>query len=296
MTRKRIGLKRQSGNARGTPKARPPRQPPPAKRMERAGETEPADVLGHPKEPQRRSPVNDTKATATPLRPAQTEANERRDKRRSDRPQPHRQTTARTHRSEQSLPAKRTAPGHANRQRPNTKRQQTHGRSDQTEDAKAEHKRTTKATGEAAPTHAGTRTKQHGGHPARQNQRQRRQTHRPRDRQRTKAATDTAAGKLARHQNNHATRTTNPGKPRLTDKQRRQAKPTPPGHKSTKNTEQAKRPKNKSKTDGSWRQAIEREKVASPETTVRARSTRTTDRRGAMRMRSGGDKEGITGT
>ena len=41
------------------------------------------------------------------------------------------------------------------------------------------------------------------------------------------------------------------------------------------NTGTAKRPKNKNKTDGSWRQTIEARKVASPEATIRARSTLT---------------------
>lgn len=41
-------------------------------------------------------------------------------------PQFHRQTTATTPQSEQNLPTKRTAPRHANRCEPNTKRQQTH--------------------------------------------------------------------------------------------------------------------------------------------------------------------------
>src|ERR1019366_7879748 len=55
-------------------KAGHPGQLPSAKRMESAGETKPADVLIPPKEPQRRSPVNGTQATAIPLRPAQTAA------------------------------------------------------------------------------------------------------------------------------------------------------------------------------------------------------------------------------
>ena len=204
--------------------------------MESAGETKPADVLVHPKEPQRRSPVNGTKATATPLRPAQTGANSAGGKRRSGRPQTHRQTTARTHRSEPSLPAKRSAPGHANHQRPNAKRQGTHGRSDQTEDAKAEHERTTKATGEAHRRTPGHAPK--GGHPARQNQRRRRQTHRLRDRQRTKdrhrhrsrkarPAPEQTTRRAQETQGNHGSRT---------HRRRRQAKPTPPGPTGTKNT------------------------------------------------------------
>ena len=201
--------------------------------MESAGETKPADVLVHHKEPQRRSPVNGTQATAILLRPAQTAATSAR----SGRSQPHRQTTARTHRSEPSLPAKRCAPGHANHQRPNAKRQGTHGRSDQTEDAKAEHERTTEATGEAhrrTPGHAPKK-----GHPARQDQRpERRQTHRLRDRQRTKdrhrhrrrkarPAPEQTTRRAQETQGNHGSRT---------HRRRRQAKPTPPGPTGTKNT------------------------------------------------------------
>ena len=181
--------------------------------MESAGETKPADVLVHHKEPQRRSPVNGTQATAILLRPAQTAATSAR----SGRSQPHRQTTARTHRSEPSLPAKRCAPGHANHQRPNAKRQGTHGRSDQTEDAKAEHERTTEATGEAhrrTPGHAPKK-----GHPARQEpttgktpdaQAKRPPTHkRPPQTPQQESSPGTGT--------DHATRTRNPGKPRLTD-------------------------------------------------------------------------------
>jgi hypothetical protein len=51
--------------------------------MESTGETKPADVLVHPKEPQRRSPVNGTQAIATPLRQAQTAATRARSDRRT---------------------------------------------------------------------------------------------------------------------------------------------------------------------------------------------------------------------
>src|ERR1019366_10674324 len=108
-------------------KAGHPGQLPSAKQMESAGETKPADVLVHPIEAQRRSPVNGTQATAILLRPAQTASTSAR----SGRPQLDRQATARTHRSEPSLQAKSTTPGHANQQRPNANRQGTHGRSDQ---------------------------------------------------------------------------------------------------------------------------------------------------------------------
>ena len=184
--------------------------------MESAGETKPAGVLIHPQEPQRRSPVYDPKAAATPLHPAQTGANSAGGKRRSGRPQTYRQTTARTHRSEPSLPAKRCAPGHANHQRPNAKRQGTHGRSDQTEDAKAEHERTTEATGEAhrrAPGHGPK-----GGHPGTTEpktetpdaQAKRPPTHkRPPQTPQQESSPGTGT--------DHATRTRNPGKPRLTD-------------------------------------------------------------------------------
>jgi hypothetical protein len=216
------------------PNPRPPGQPLPEKQMEREGGTEDADALDHPKKPQRWSPVYDPKAAATPLHPAQTGANSAGGKRRSGRPQTYRQTTARTHRSEPSLPAKRCAPGHANHQRPNAKRQGTHGRSDQTEDAKAEHERTTEATGEAHRRTPGHAPK--GGHPARQNQR--RQTHRLRDRQRTKdrhrhrsrkarPAPEQTTRRAQETQGNHGSRT---------HRRRRQAKPTPPGPTGTKNT------------------------------------------------------------
>jgi hypothetical protein len=215
--------------------------------MESAGETKPADLLVHPKDPQRRSLAFGTQAAATPLRPAQTAANSAGGKRRSGRPQTHRQTTARTHRSEPSLPAKRSAPGHANHQRPNAKRQGTNSRSDQTEDAKAEHERTTEAKGEAhrrTPGHA-----PHGGHPARQKQRRRRQTHRLRDRQRTKdrhrhrsrkarPAPEQTTRRAQETLGNHGSRT---------HRRRRQAKPTPPGQTGTKHRNSRKDPKTRSK-------------------------------------------------
>jgi hypothetical protein len=204
--------------------------------MESAGETKPAGVLIHPQEPQRRSPVYDPKAAATPLHPAQTGANSAGGKRRSGRPQTYRQTTARTHRSEPSLPAKRCAPGHANHQRPNAKRQGTHGRSDQTEDAKAEHERTTEATSEAHRRTPGHAPK--GGHPAPQNQRRRRQTHRLKDRQGTedrhrhrsrkaRPAPEQTTRRAQETHGNHSSRT---------HRRRRQAKPTPLGPTGTKNT------------------------------------------------------------
>jgi hypothetical protein len=182
---------------------------------------------------------------------------------------------ARTPRSDQSLPARHCAPGHVNRQGPYAKRLGTHGRSDRTEDANAEHKRTTKATGEPdqrAPGHApqgGTRhdrTKDDdsGGTQAKRPPTHRRPPQAPQQNGSPGTGTD------------HATRTENQGnRGPGTQRMRTQAMPTSPRPTSTKNTGTAKRPKNKYKTDGSWRQAIEARKVASPETTIGARSTLT---------------------
>ena len=110
------------------------------------------------------------------------------------------------------------------------------GRSDQTEDAKAEHERTTEATSEAHRRTPGHAPK--GGHPAPQNQRRRRQTHRLKDRQGTedrhrhrsrkaRPAPEQTTRRAQETHGNHSSRT---------HRRRRQAKPTPLGPTGTKNT------------------------------------------------------------
>ena len=189
------------------------------------------------------------------------------------------QTTATTPQSEQNLPTKRTAPRHANRSRPNTKRQQT--------DTEATRQTTpTHGTNQpprprrAAPTSAGTRTRT----PPRRTP----AATEPKDRDTRRTGHETADRKQAQEttqQGDRAHTTTQPhnahNKRQRTEarggnKQRRQATQTPPRHQKHQKHQHGEKPKNKSKKDGSWRQTVEREKVASSETTVRARSTRTT--------------------
>ena len=238
--------------------------------MKSAGGTEDTHALDQPKEPQRRSPVNGTQATATPLRPAQTAATSSGARDAPAARKPHRQTTARTHWSEPSLPVKRSAPGHANHQRPNAKRQGTHGRSDQTEDAKAEHERTSKPRAKPTEARRDTRQKEEPG--TTEPKDARRQTHRLRNRQRTKDRHRHRSRKArpAPEQTTRRAQETQGNQGSRTHRRRTRAKPTPPGPTGTKNIRTAKRPKNKNKTDGSWRQAIEGRKVASPETTIGA--------------------------
>jgi hypothetical protein len=249
---------------------RPPRQPLPAKQIEREGGTEDAKALNHPKEPQRRSPVYGTKAAATPLHPAQRETKSARDKDAQIAPQTHRQTTAGTHRSEPSL---RRNAAHRDTQ---TTRDRTP--SDRERTAEATRQKTPRqSTNEpprprAKPTDARRDTRQKEGTRHDRTKDARRQTHRLRDTNAQKTAADTAAGKLARHRNRPRDAHK---KPRETAahghtggggkrSRRRQAQRT------RKTPQQQKRLKNKVKTDGSWRQAIEGRKVASRDTTVGA--------------------------
>jgi hypothetical protein len=217
--------------------------------------------------PQHRSTPHRGKTTGAGTRDAQTA------------PQFHRQTTATTPQSEQNLPTKRTAPRHANRRRPNTKRQQT--------DTEATRQTTpTHGTNQpprprrAAPTSAGTRIRT----PPRRTP----AATEPKDRDTRRTGHETAERKQAQEttqQGDRAHTTTQPhnahNKRQRTEarggnKQRRQATQTPPRHQKHQKHQHGEKPKNKSKKDGSWRQTVEREKVASSETTVRARSTRTT--------------------
>ena len=273
------GSRRQSDDARGAP--RPVHH---ASGRQQNGEGEPAKpnplrYSGRPKEPQQRSPIHDTKATATPLHPTQREDRRAGTRDAQTAPQFHRQTTATTPQSEQNLPTKRTAPRHANRRRPNTKRQQT--------DTEATRQTTpTHGTNQpprprrAAPTSAGTRTRT----PPRRTP----AATEPKDRDTRRTGHETADRKQAQEttqQGDRAHTTTQPhnahNKRQRTEarggnKQRRQATQTPPRHQKHQKHQHGEKPKNKSKKDGSWRQTVEREKVASSETTVRARSTRTT--------------------
>ena len=273
------GSRRQSDDARGAP--RPVHH---ASGRQQNGEGEPAKpnplrYSRRPKEPPQRSPVHDTKATATPLHPAQMEDSRGRDKRRSDRtaiPPPDNgndtpertEPTDETHRAETRKPQQTeheaTANGH---------------RSDQTDDANARHKPTAKTTASRANerrnTHQDTATED-----TRRN--------RTKDRDTRRTGHETAERKQAQEttqQGDRAHTTTQPhnahNKRQRTEarggnKQRRQATQTPPRHQKHQKHQHGEKPKNKSKKDGSWRQTVEREKVASSETTVRARSTRTT--------------------
>jgi hypothetical protein len=153
------GVNTQNGNAIGTTKLRPVRQRPPAKRMKREGGTEHAEAVGPPQRfpaPVARLRHKSYRDTAKPGRRKPRALGRGRSNRHATQPANNSKDTPQqteptggTHRNE-----------HAKRQRRNTKRQETHGRSDQTEDANAEHKQhkpTTKATGEAhrrAPGHA----------------------------------------------------------------------------------------------------------------------------------------------
>ena len=194
-------------------------------------------------------------------------------------PQFHRQTTATTPQSEQNLPTKRTPPRHANRRRPNTKRQQTD----------------TEATRQTTPTHGTNQPPR--PRPSRANERrnthqdtatedtrrnrtkrQRHPTHRTRDRRKKASTRDNAARRQSPHHNATAQRAQQTAENRGARGQQTEATSDtkPPRHQKHQKHQHGEKPKNKSKTDGSWRQAVEREKVASSETTVRARSTRTT--------------------
>jgi hypothetical protein len=194
---------------------RPPRQPLPAKQIEREGGTEDAKALNHPKEPQRRSPVYGTKAAATPLHPAQRETKSARDKDAQIAPQTHRQTTAGTHRSEPSL---RRNAAHRDTQ---TTRDRTP--SDRERTAEATRQKTPRqstnepARPRAKPTDARRDTRQKEGTgtteakaetPDAQAKRpptHKRQPQTPQQESSPGTGTD------------HATRTRNPGKPGLTD-------------------------------------------------------------------------------
>ena len=230
--RKRIGIKRQSGNAKERRKGGSPR---PATVGKTDGERGGNRRRLCTRTPQR-APAPVASQRHTSYRNTATPGTDGSHERTLRPPHQHRQATARTHRSEPSLPAKRSAPGHANHQRPNAKRQGTHGRSDQTEDAKAEHERTTEATGEAHRRTPGHAPK--GGHPARQNQKRRRQTHRLRDRQRTKDRHRHRSRKArpAPEQTTRRAQETQGNQGSRTHRRRRQAKPTPPGPTGTKNT------------------------------------------------------------
>ena len=165
-------------------------------------------------------------------------------------PQFHRQTTATTPQSEQNLPTKRTAPRHANRRRPNTKRQQT--------DTEATRPMTpTHGTNQpprprqAAPTSAGTRTRT----PPRRTP----AATEPKDRDTRRTGHETAERKQAQEttqQGDKAHTTTQPhnahNKRQRTEarggnKQRRQATQNHRATKSTKNTNMAKNRKTRAK-------------------------------------------------
>jgi hypothetical protein len=117
--------------------------------------------------------------------------------------------------------------------------QETHGRSDQTEDAKAEHERTTEAASEAPRRTPGHAPK--GGHPARQNQR--RQTP---DAQAKRPPTHKRPPQTPQQESSpgtetdHATRTRNPRKPQLTDTPEEEASEAdaarPNGHEKHRNS------------------------------------------------------------
>ena len=266
-------------NTRGAP--RPVHH---ASRRQQNGEGEPAKpnplrYSGRPKEPQQRSPVHDTKATATPLHPAQREDSRGRDKRRSDRtaiPPPDNgndtpertEPTDETHRAETRKPPQTeheaTANGH---------------RSDQTDDANARHKPTAKATASRAnerrDTHQTAPRRTPGATEPKTETPDAQDTRPPKAQQ---APETTQQGDNSPHHNATAQRAQQTAENRGARGQQTEATrtQTPPRHQKHQKHQHGEKPKNKSKKDGSWRQAVEREKVASSETTVRARSTRTT--------------------
>jgi hypothetical protein len=236
-------------------------------------------VLGPPQRTQQRTPAYDTKATATPLHTEQREDSRGRDKRRSDRtaippPDNGNDTPERTGPTDETHRAETRKP-------PQTEHEATaHGhRSDQTDDANAQHKPTAKTTASRANerrnTHQDTATED-----TRRNRtkRQRHPTHRTRDRRKRASTRDNAARRQSPHHNATAQRAQQTAENRGARGQQTEATrtQTPPRHQKHQKHQHGEKPINKSKKDGSWRQTVEREKVASSETTVRARSTRTT--------------------
>ena len=260
-------------------KARPLRQRPPAKRMRESGaKRNPPKHSGRPKESQRTVASLRHKSYRNTAPPG------------TDGSQGAGTRTLRPPRN----PTGRQRQGHtgANRAyRRNAPRRDTQTAGDRT---RSDRKRTAEATRQKTQTQSTNepprpRAKPHQRapghapdsaarrHPARQNQRQRRPTHRTRDRRkhasaRNKAAKDNAHTTTQPHNAHNKRQRT---EARGGNKQRRQATQTPPRHQKHQKHQHGEKPKNKSKKDGSWRQTVEREKVASPETTVRARSTRT---------------------
>jgi hypothetical protein len=260
-------------------KARPPRQPPPAKRRGRAREAKPAAVLGPPQ----RTPATVASPRHKSYRntaPPRTEGRQQGPGQETLRP--HRNSTAR---QRQRHPrANRTYRRNAPRRDTQTAADRTRSDSKRTPKRPDRRRQRTAQTNrqghgephQRAPGHApGHR---HGGHPPQQNQRQRHRTHRTRDRRKNASARDNAARRQSPHHNataQHAQQTAeNRGargqQTEATSDTNTTAPPKAPKH------QHVEKPKNKSKKDGSWRQTVEREKVASSETTVRARSTRTT--------------------
>jgi hypothetical protein len=209
--RKRIRIKRQSGNARATQRrvilASYRRQ----EGWRARAKPSPPTVLVHPEEPQRRSPVDGTQATATPLRPAQTAA-----------------TSARSDRRTYTGRQRQGHTGTNRAYRRNAAHRDTQTTRDRTP---SDRERTAEATRQKTPTH-GTLTHQGNGRSPPTHARIRAKRRAPGTTEPKTETPDAQAKRPPTHKRppqtpqqesspgtgtDHATRTRNPGKPRLTD-------------------------------------------------------------------------------
>ena len=198
--------------------------------------------LGPPQRTPATAPVQDTKATATPLHPAQREGNRGRDKRRSDRtaiPPPSTATTPQSDRAYRRNATRRETQTATDRTRSDSKR--TPKRPDRRRQRAAQTH--PQDHGRSAPTRAGTRAKQAtrrapgstrpttGGTPDAG----------PETTNAQKTATETATGRPtpAPEQTTRGAQQAQENRGTGTHGMRRQAAPTPPSPTSTKNTGKA---------------------------------------------------------
>ncbi len=209
----------------------------------------------------------ETKANATPLRPAPTARTVTEQETLRPPATNPAQATARTPQSDQSQPAKLCAPGHVNPKDPTPSDQErTAEATDQKtpQQSTNDHQRHARTAPKRAATRATRRvpgtTEPKTMTPATHRQRDRQRTE-DRHRRRNRTAHPSPEQTTRRAQETRGNR----GSRRY--RMKRQATPPPTDPTGMKTSTQQKGRKNRDKTDGSWRQAIEGRKVARPEIT-----------------------------